>query len=86
MSRKIKIELTEEQQTWLLRFLNREWDEEVEYQWRNRESDTTYLEEMLDVYKACYGKIYNMIEAFVLDDDIEDKVRDITKLKESNNE
>lgn len=86
MSRKIKIELTEEQQTWLLRFLNYEWDAEVEYQWRNRKSDTTYLEEMLDVYKACCGKAYNIIEAFVLADDIEDKVKDITKLKESNDE
>lgn len=86
MDRKIKIELTEEQQTWLLRFLNREWDEEVEYQWQNRESDTTYLEEMLDVYKACLGKVNNFIEAFVMEDDINSKKEDIRKLKESNNE
>ena len=48
--KKIKIELTEEQQTWLLRFFNMEWNNEVEYQSQNNDSDTSYLEDMLDVF------------------------------------
>ena len=86
MSHKIKIELTEEQQTWLLRFLNKEWNDEVEYQWQNRESDTTYLEDMLDVYTALLGKPDGFIHAYCIKDDIESKLKEINELKESNNE
>lgn len=81
---KIKIELTEEQQTWLLRFLNREWDEEVEYQWRNQESEIDYLQDMLDVYEAILGKTNSWIQAYAIADDIESKKKQIKELKESN--
>lgn len=80
---KINIELTEEQQTWLLRFLNREWDEECEYQARN-DADTDYLEDMLDVYEALLGKTDSWILAYSFANDIEDKKNDIKKLKEGN--
>ena len=81
---KIKIELTEEQQTWLLRFLNREWDSEVEYQYQNRESDTSYLEGMLDVYEALLGKTDSVFIAIANYHDIEDKKKEIKELKDSN--
>ena len=86
MRNKIRIELTEEQQTWLLRFLNREWDEEVEYQWRNQESDTEYLKDMLDVYKAISGKVDNFFLAIAIADDIESKEKQIKELEDSNHE
>ena len=86
MRNKIRIELTEEQQTWLLRFLNREWDEEVEYQWRNQESDTEYLKDMLDVYKAVSGKTDNFFLAIAIADDIEMKEKQIKELEDSNHE
>ena len=81
---KVKIELTEEQQTWLLRFLNREWDEEVEYQYRNQESDTDYLQDMLDVYEAVLGKTDSFFIAMSIADDIEEKKKQIADLKASN--
>lgn len=79
---KIKIELTEEQQTWLLKFMNREWDEELNYQASNGEPDTTYLEDMLDVYEALLGKTNSIITALVNADDIEEKQKEIKELKE----
>ena len=79
---KIKIELTEEQQTWLLRFMNREWDEELNYQASNGEPDTTYLEDMLDVYEALLGKTNSIITALVNAGDIEEKQKEIKELKE----
>lgn len=79
---KYKIELTEEQQTWLLRFLNREWDAEVEYQWQNNQ-DTSYLEEMLDVYDALLGKAINVFIAIANTEDIDEKRKQIQELKES---
>ena len=81
----VKIVLTEEQQTWLLKFLNREWDEEVEYQWRNQQSDTSYLKDMLDVYRALLGLTNSFITAMVNADDIEEKQKQINALEESNN-
>ena len=82
----MKITLTEEQQTWLLRFLNREWDEEVEYQWKNQEADTEYLEDMLDVYIALLGKPDGFIQAYCIKDDVESKLKEIKDLKEENNQ
>ena len=79
---KVKIELTEEQQTWLLRFLNREWDEEVNYQSSNGEVDTTYLEDMLDVYEALLGKTNSIFIAMANQNDIEEKKKEIKELKE----
>ena len=82
----MKITLTDEQQTWLLRLLNREWDEEVEYQWRNQESETEYLKDMLDVYEAILGKADDWIHAYIIKEDIEEKQKQIKELEESNNE
>ncbi len=79
---KYKIELTEEQQTWLLRFLNREWDAEVEYQWQNNH-DTSYLEDMLDVYDALLGKTNCVFIAMAHVEDIDEKRKQIQELKES---
>lgn len=80
--RKVKIELTEEQQTWLLRYLNREWDAEVEYQDLNGVPDTTYLRDMLDVYEALLGKTDSIFIAMAHAEDIEDKQKDLKKLEE----
>lgn len=82
----VKIELTEEQQRWLLQFLNREWNEEVEYQWRNQESETDYLKDMLDVYEALLGKTDSWIIAYSINEDIESKKKQIKELEESNDE
>lgn len=79
---KIKIELTEEQQTWLLKFMNREWDEELNYQASNGEPDTTYLENMLDVYDALLGKTNSVFTAIANVYDIEEKQKEIKELKE----
>lgn len=80
----MKITLTEDQQRWLLQFLNREWNEEVEYQWRNQESDTDYLKDMLSVYEAILGKTNNWIIAYSFNEDIEGKKKQIKELEESN--
>ena len=84
MKTKIKIEMTEDQQRWLLQFLNREWNEEVEYQWRNQESETDYLKDMLDVYEAILGKTNSWIIAYSINEDIEGKKKQIKELEESN--
>lgn len=78
-----KIILTEEQQTWLLKFLNREWDAEAEYQALNNEPDTTYLEDMLDVYIALLGKPDGFIQAYCIKDDVENKLKDLEELKQN---
>ena len=83
---KTKIELTEEQRYWLLCFLNREWDAEVEYQDRNNIPDITYLEDLLDVYTAVLGKTDSWILAMSFDEDIKDKENDLKKLKEKRDE
>ena len=81
--RNIKIEMTEEQQTWLLRLINREWDAELDYQYQNRNSDTEYLEEMLDVYEALLGKTNSIFTAMANQFDIEDKLKELKELKEN---
>lgn len=80
----IKIELTEEQQLWLLRRLNVEWDEELNYQWSNVEHDTTYMEELLEVYTAILGKPRHWIDAYSKKDEIESKLKELQELKEAN--
>lgn len=77
----IKIMLTEEQHTWLLRFLNREWDEELNYQASNGDVDTQYLEDMLDVYTAVLGKPDGWIQAYCHKDDLEGKLKELEELK-----
>ena len=86
MKDNVKIEMTKDQQTWLLRFMNCEWDAEYEYQYQNRESDTQYLEDMLDVYEAVLGKTNNIFEAISISYDIESKKNQLEELKRSNNE
>lgn len=81
MERKVKITMTEEQQLWLLRFLNREWDEEVEYAWNN-DQDTSYLKDLLEVYEAVCGKAESYIEAMVIAQDIESKQKQIKELED----
>jgi len=53
---KIKIEMTEEQQLWLLQRLKIDWDEEINYQDSNIEVDTEYLENLYGCYMALLGK------------------------------
>jgi len=79
--KKIKIELTEEQQTWLLRRLNLDWDEEVNYQKSCGETDTSYLEDLLSCYAALLGKTDSFIIALCNMDDIETKQKEIEDLK-----
>lgn len=86
MKDNVKIEMTRDQQTWLLRFMNYEWDAEYEYQYQNRESDTQYLEDMLDVYEAVLGKTNNIFEAISISYDIESKKNQLEELKRSINE
>ena len=62
--------------------MNREWDEELNYQASNGEPDTTYLEDMLDVYEALLGKTNSIITALVNAGDIEEKQKEIKDLKE----
>ena len=86
MKNKVKIEMTKDQQTWLLRFMNYEWDAECEYQYQNREADTQYLEDMLDVYEAVLGKADNIFEAISIEYDIESKKKQLEELRRSINE
>ena len=86
MKDNVKIEMTRDQQTWLLRFMNYEWDAEYEYQYQNKESDTQYLEDMLDVYEAVLGKTNNIFEAISISYDIESKKNQLEELKRSINE
>ena len=86
MKDNVKIEMTRDQQTWLLRFMNYEWDAEYEYQYQNRESDTQYLEDMLDVYEAVLGKTNNIFEAISISYDVESKKKQLEELRRSINE
>ena len=52
----IKIEMTKEQQEWLLKRLKIDWDEEINYQDSSMEIDTEYLESLYECYIACLGK------------------------------
>ena len=61
----IKIEMTKEQQDWLLRRLKLDWDEEINYQYSNGEPDTEYLENLLDCYIAILGEPISMIDVMV---------------------
>ena len=79
---KYKIELTEKQQTFILRFLNREWDEEIDYQRINQSLDIEYLEDLLELYTALLGKPNGLIQALCNKDDIEMKLKELNELKE----
>lgn len=85
MKQMINIELSEEQQRWLLRRLRIDWDEEVNYQLSNGDPDTDYLEHLKECYLAVCGKPQSMIDVVVnreiernLDEDLE-KVRLCTR-------
>lgn len=62
---KVKIEMTEEQQKWLLQRLKIDWDEEINYQASNGEADTEYLENLYECYIAILGKPKGFIDVVV---------------------
>ena len=82
---KVRITMTDHQQKWLLDRLQLDWDEEVRYQEQCGETDTSYLEELLDCYEAISGKADNFIGALVIADDIDYKKKEIERLKNLNN-
>lgn len=61
----VKIEMTKEQQEWLLRRLKIDWDEEINYQYSNGDTDTEYLEQLYDCYIALLGKPKGFIDVVV---------------------
>jgi len=78
--KKVKIELTEDQQDWLLRRLKLDWDEEINYQYDN-EVDDTYLEDLYGCYIALLGKPKGFIDALVNNEIVRDMRQDIEDLK-----
>ena len=84
---KIKIEMTEEQQLWLLKRLKIDWDEEINYQKSNSEIDTDYLENLYSCYIALLGKPRNkgllgFIDACANKEIAEEMLKEINELKE----
>ena len=85
----VKIEMTEEQQLWLLRRLKIDWDEEINYQDSNSEIDTEYLENLYLCYIALLGKpnkkgFAGYIEAYANKEIAENMLKEIEDLKERN--
>lgn len=80
----VKIEMTKEQNEWLLRRLKLDWDEEINYQYSCGEIDTSYLENLLDCYIAILGQPKGMIDV-VVNNEIEQQMRqELEDLKASN--
>ena len=78
----ISIKMTEEQQLWLLRRMKIDWDEEVNYQKSNEDSDTSYLEELKACYVAILGKPKHTIEAMANEEIVKSLEQDIEDVKE----
>lgn len=78
---KVKIELTKDQQDWLLRRLKLDWDEEINYQYGN-EVDDTYLEDLYGCYIALLGEPKGLIDALVNNEIARNMRQDIEELKE----
>ena len=76
-----KVTLTDEQYYWLLRRLNLDWDEEVNYQLSNSDTDTEYLEQLYSVYEAILGKANNFLEALSIADDLEEKKAELDEIR-----
>lgn len=83
--KKIKIEMTEEQQLWLLRRLKVDWDEEINYQMSNGDCDTEYLESLYECYVALLGKPQGYIDLVVNNEIAQSMLKEINDLKESAN-
>lgn len=77
----IKIVMTVEQQEWLLKRLKIDWDEEVNYQMSNGDSDTEYLEKLKECYIAILGEPQNGIQALAYNQIIESMNKDIEEVK-----
>jgi len=83
MESKIKIEMTKEQQEWLLRRLKVDWDEEINYQYSNGVADTEYLEQLYQCYIALLGKPQGIIDLVVNNEIAKGMRKDIDDLKQS---
>lgn len=86
---KIRIEMTKEQQIWLLRRLKIDWDEEINYQDSNLELDLEYLENLYECYIALLGKprkdgFMGYIDSLVNKEIAEKMRQEINDLKERN--
>lgn len=77
----IKIVMSEEQQEWLLKRLKIDWDEEVNYQMSNGDSDTEYLEKLKECYVAILSEPRNGIQALAYKQIIENMDKDIEEVK-----
>lgn len=85
----VKIEMTEEQQLWLLKRLKIDWDEEINYQDSSIEVDTEYLESLYECYVALLGKpnkdgFMGYIQAYANKEIAENMLKEIQDLKERN--
>ena len=78
----IKIEMTKDQQLWLLRRLKVDWEEEVNYQMSNSAIDTDYLENLFQCYVALLGKPQGMIDLLVNNEIARNMKEEIDNLKE----
>ena len=75
------IKLTDEQFEILERLLDCEFEQELNFQ-ENGDKNTELLEDYLELYKAIYkNQATNFIQAFVYNDSIEIKEKEISKLK-----
>ena len=75
------IKLTDEQFEILERLLDYEFEQELNFQ-ENGDKNTELLEDYLELYKAIYkNQATNFIQAFVYNDSIEIKEKEISKLK-----
>ena len=80
------IKLTDEQFEILERLLDYEFEQELNFQ-ENGDKNTELLEDYLELYKAIYkNQATNFIQAFVYNDSIEIKEKEINKLKKEFNE
>ena len=78
----IKIEMTKEQQLWLLRRMKLDWDEEINYQKSNSAIDTEYLENLYECYVALLGKPKGIIDLLVNNEIARDMEKELQELKE----
>lgn len=77
----IIIKLTEEQYYWLLRFFNREWDEEVNYRLEEGAGDVSYLKDLLGIYKALLGTPTCGIAQMIDYNDLKDKLDEMEEIR-----
>ena len=80
----VKIEMTEEQQNWLLQRMREDWNQEIEYQDTNQELDLEYLEALKECFIACLGKPRFALEAMANEEIAKGLEEDLEDLKERN--